>query len=1152
MNSNILGGRNNLFLKVKFLTAIIVILLSSGIIDCWAQKRDMRFKHLTTDNGFSQGQVRCIFQDSYGFIWIGTDNGLNRYDGQNFVVYKHNPLNQHTINNSDIRSIFEDSKGNIWIGTFIGLDLYDRKFDRFLRFKPQIIQTVVTDMLEDSKGNLWIGSHGSLYYYNTHTNNLKVYTKEANNLSNNFIRSIAKDKNDRLWVATINGLNYWDAAKGTFKSYLFDAKDNASFQSNRIAVLLVDYKNRLWVGTDKGLYLFVNSYEAPQKGIFRHFRNNPLDDRSIAKGSILSLLEDSQHNLWIGTENEGLDCLDLKKFDSGDPTFTHYQNDQTNAFSLSNNTVYAILEDRQKNLWVGTYSKGLNVFNRSSMRFSTAFNSKKAGFELSSSFVNTFFEEKDILWMGTDNGLNQVNKKTGKVKAFLNDPLNPRSITSNWIQAILKDSRGNLWIGTRGGGLNKFNYESETFTRFLNDPADSTSLPSNIIFSIYEDKEKNLWLGSLEGGLILFDRDKLHFKNYNNENPSNSPSYVTHICDASPKGGLWLLTIRTVDLYTPGKKMISYAHNPQDSNSISSDINICLHRDRNNNLWVGTDNGLNVLDVQTNKFKTYTTKDGLPDNTVKIIQEDDRGNLWVATNKGISKFIGATQYPSKPIFKNYTPSDGLQGYEFNRRAGFKDSKGWMYFGGSNGVNYFHPDSIRDNTYIPDVRIVDFLVLDKSVPIGTEDSPLKQNIALTKEITLSYKHSVFKFKFAAMNYISPERNQYAYKMEGFDTDWNYTGNLGEATYMNLSPGKYTFRVKASNNDGVWNETGTSLKIVITPPWWATWWFKLIIGLVIVLVVLIIYYIRFSYYRNREKELNYLVQKRTKELEVTNKLLMERQQRIEEQSAELYAQTESLQQSNDMLIEKQKYIEKQTAELEETNKQLSFLNATKDKIFSIIAHDLRNPFHTVMGFSELLMLKFSKLPQEKVSKYIQLIHAASLNGNNLLENLLHWSRSQTGKITFEPEPIDLSQVIRQTLNLLNINAHHKNIIIDISIGSATQIFADPNMILTIFRNLISNAIKFTPENGHISISSIAQDAQVEITIEDNGIGIAREIQPILFESNSNVTSKGTNNEQGTGLGLMLCREFVERHGGKIWVESELGKGSKFKFTIPVSRN
>lgn len=1144
-----LGKKYIQFLRKVFLRGIVIGMFLFQIAESIAQKQDIHFKHLTTDNGFSQGQVRCILQDSYGFIWIGTDNGLSRYDGQNFVVYKHNPLNKHSISISDIRCIFEDSKGNIWIGTFIGLDLYDRKLDRFTRFKPKVIESVGA-IIEDGKGNLWFGSHGSLYYYNTHTDELKRYTKETNKLSNNFIRSIVIDKNERIWLATINGLNCFDASNETFKSYYHDIRDNTSIRSNKIAILLVDYKNRLWVGTDKGLDLFTNSQDASGKGVFKHFRHNPLDNKTIAEGSIMSLLEDSEHNLWIGTEFEGLDRLDLKKLDTDNPAFFHYKNDPAQATSLSNNTVISLLEDRQKNLWVGTYSKGLSVFNRSSMRFSAAFDNQEKGYALSSNFVNSFFEEEDFLWVGTDMGLNQVNKKTGKIKTFLNDPLNPRSISSNWIQAILKDSRGNLWIGTRGGGLNKFSYQSGTFTRFLNDPMDSSSLLSNSIFSIYEDKKKNLWLGSLEGGLILFDRDKLSFKNYNN-NPSNSPSYVTQICGA-PQDGLWLLTIRTVDFFTPGKKQVTYAHNPQDPHSISSDINNCLHRDRNNNLWVGTDKGLNVLDVQTNRFKTYTTEDGLPDNTVKAILEDDHGNLWVSTNKGISKFIDAIKYPSIARFKNYAPSDGLQGHEFNRRACYKDSRGGMYFGGTKGINYFHPDSIKDNTDIPEVRITDFLILNKPLQIGAEHSPLKQNIYFTEEITLSYRLSVFTIKFVALNFISPERNQYAYKMEGFDKEWNYIGNVAEAPYMNLKPGRYTFRVKASNNDGVWNETGTSLKIVITPPWWATWWFKLIIGLVIVLVALVIYYIRFSYYRNREKELNYLVQKRTKELEVTNKLLMERQQRIEDQAAELYAQTESLQQSNDMLIEKQKYIEKQSTELEETNKQLSFLNATKDKIFSIIAHDLRNPFHTVMGFSELLMLKFNKLPQEKVSKYIQLIHTASLNGNNLLENLLHWSRSQTGKITFEPEPIDLSQVIRQTLNLININAHHKNITIDISVGSATQIFADPNMILTILRNLISNAIKFTPENGHISISSVSQLSYAEITIEDNGIGIAKEIQTTLFESNSGVSTRGTNNEQGTGLGLILCREFVERHGGKIWVESELGKGSKFKFTIPVSRS
>jgi ligand-binding sensor domain-containing protein/signal transduction histidine kinase len=1146
-----LGKKYKQFLRKVFLRGIVIGMFIFQIAESIAQKQDIHFKHLTTDNGLSQSLVRCIFQDSYGFIWVGTDNGLNRYDGRDFVVYKHSSSNDYTINNSDIRTIFEDSKGNLWIGTFLGLDLYDRKLDRFVRFRKKIPQTIISGILEDSKGNLWISTHVGLYLYSADTDVFNVYTKEANKLSDNAIRCMVLDKNDNVWVGTARGLNYFDKTTKTFVSYFSSLKEKNSLQSNKISVLRFDYENRLWIATDKGLDVFVNPLEVHKQPIFKSFRHDPLNGKTIAGGAILSLLEDSEHNLWIGTEAKGLSRLDLQRFNIDNPWFYYYKNDPEIASSLSHNSIYSLYEDKQKNLWVGTYSKGLDVFSRSSMRFSLAFNSKEKGYTLSSKYVNVFFEEGDFLWVGTDNGLNQVNKKNGKIEVFFNDPFNPQSISSNWVHSIFKDSRGDLWIGTRAGGLNKFNYSSGTFTRFLNNPLDSNSIQSNNIFAIYEDTKKNLWLGSMEGGLILFDRDKLRFRNFTKENASLATNYVTSIAEA-PNNSFWLLTIKTLDRFAPGMKTISYAHNPKDPQTISSDINICLHKDRNNNLWIGTDNGINLLNTKTNKFKTYTIKDGLPDNTVKIILEDDHGNLWLGTNKGISKFIDATKYPSIPKFKNYSPYDGLQGFDFNRRAGFKDSRGGMYFGGANGVNYFHPDSIKDNTDIPEVRITDFLILNKPLQIGAENSPLKQNIYFTEEIKLSYRQSVFTIKFVALNYISPERNQYAYKMEGFDNEWNYVGNDAEAAYMNLKPGRYTFRVKASNNDGVWNEKGASLKIVVLPPWWATWWFKAIIALFVLLIISLIFYIRVSYYRNREKELNYLVQQRTKELKITNQLLMERQQHIEEQSAELMAQTENLKETNDLLTEKQIYIQEQSQVLEEINKQLSFLNATKDKIFSIIAHDLRNPFHTVMGFSELLMLKFNKLPQEKVSKYIQLIHTASLNGNNLLENLLHWSRSQTGKITYEPEPIDLMQVIRQTLNLLNINAHHKNITIDISVGSATQIFADPNMILTILRNLISNAIKFTPENGHISISSVSQLSYAEITIEDNGIGIAKEIQPTLFESSSGVSTKGTNNEQGTGLGLILCREFVERHGGKIWVESEPEKGSKFKFTIPVSRS
>jgi len=411
----------------------------------------------------------------------------------------------------------------------------------------------------------------------------------------------------------------------------------------------------------------------------------------------------------------------------------------------------------------------------------------------------------------------------------------------------------------------------------------------------------------------------------------------------------------------------------------------------------------------------------------------------------------------------------------------------------------------------------------------------------------------------------------YKMEGFDNQWRQTdANNRIATYTNLDPGNYLFKVKASNNDGVWNEAGTFIKVTILPPWWKTWWFKTMSILIIVSSIFAAYYIRLALYRIRQKELTFLVQQRSQELmqtneklierqarieeyaeevKVTNDQLLDRQARIEEQSEELRSQAGRLREVNEQLIEKQKLIEKQSDVVQEINNQLSVLNSTKDRFFTIIAHDLRNPFNVVIGFSKILLREFQNLPTQTVKEYMEMIHNSSVNGNNLLDNLLQWSRSQTGRISFDPVSLNLWSLVEENLALLSADAQKKNIHIHSFIDSKLMVLADGNMIKTVFRNLISNAIKFTDQNGEITLSAIAERTQVEITVMDNGVGITEDVRNMLFHVNTNISTKGTLNESGTGLGLILCKEFVEKHGGKIWVESEVGKGSKFKFTLPM---
>jgi len=505
---------------------------------------------------------------------------------------------------------------------------------------------------------------------------------------------------------------------------------------------------------------------------------------------------------------------------------------------------------------------------------------------------------------------------------------------------------------------------------------------------------------------------------------------------------------------------------------------------------VGTNTkGLFFCNPEGKIIKTYDITNGLPNNKVQAIIDDNHGNIWISTSGGISRLDTKTQQ-----WKNYSKADGLQGDQFFQQSFLKTSKGELYFGGFNGFNSFFPDSLKDNDFIPPVYITDLEILNKPVSYAIPGSQFQTHISEAKEIRLNWDQSVFSFSFSAINYTASEKNQYAYIMEGFEKEWNYTNaSRRYVTYTNLNPGEYTFRVKASNNDGVWNDNGVSLRVIILPPWWNTWWFKLILIFGVIFILVAIYLSRI---RNLNKQ----------------KILLE------------------------------KSVVRKTAELNE-------LNASKDKFFSIIAHDLKNPFNTIIGFSDILIEEISSGDLVKGNEYARMIHSSAVQTFRLLENLLEWANSQTGKISYKPSPVNLNELLKEDFGTLNDMAIRKNIELKPFIPENLVVMADRNMIKTVLRNLISNAIKFTPKNGKVEVNALTNDKYAEIAVSDNGIGMTKEIRAKIFRIDANHLTRGTENEKGTGLGLFLCKEFVEKHGGKILVESESGKGSTFKFILPM---
>jgi len=809
----------------------ILFLISLYSVD--AQPEHIQFRHLTTDNGLSQSWVHSVIQDKYGFIWMASEDGLNRYDGNNFRIYKNNLRDQYSISNNGILALFENSKGDLLIGTRKGLNLYDRKNDKFIRY-PRWSERI-TSIAEDKNKILWVGTGSGLYSLDLKNDSINTYSSPVDLSRNSVSRLVSGqilkiyvDSKNNVWIGSSNGLHLYVRKDNSFINYYHDENNPNSISSDVIRPILEDNAGRLWIGTSAGLDLFVNNQEHSQKGKFIHYQNIINDKKSISNGPVMALFEDNKHNLWIGIENGGLNVINLETYNKNSAIFNHFKNDPKKENSLSNNSIYSIIQDNQGNIWISTFGKGLNIINPLGDRFIHYKSESGDKNSLSNNQVNTFLEDNDFLWIGTEGGLNLYNKKDDTFKHYLHDPLNKRSIGSNAVWAICKDKKGNLWVGTWGGGLNRFDYKTETFEHFYNNPDDTNSISSNNMFAIFEDSKGNLWIGTMGGGLNMFDYKNNRFIRYTESNSHLYTNYVPSIIEAK-SGDLWLSNENSFERFNiKTKEFENFIHSDNDSTSLSSNKAISIYEDSKGNLWFGTDAGLNLFNKATKGFICYRKEDGLPDNAINSIVEDKDGNLWLSTDKGLSKFINAINLPVKPEFRNYGYEDGLQGNEFCPRSSCKGADGKLYFGGPNGFNVFDPEKIKENTYIPPIVITGFNIFNKPELLG--ERGINKDLDSTDDLVLSYKQSVFSFEFAALNFISSFKNQYAYKMEGFDEDWNYIGTKHSAAYTNLDPGKYIFRVKGSNNDGIWNEKGIALPIIITPPFWETIWFRFILVIV----------------------------------------------------------------------------------------------------------------------------------------------------------------------------------------------------------------------------------------------------------------------------------------------------------------------------------
>jgi ligand-binding sensor domain-containing protein/DNA-binding CsgD family transcriptional regulator len=810
-----------------------------------AQPKEFAFDHLGVEDGLSNPAVTAIYQDNKGFMWFGTYNGLNRYDGYEIKSYFFNQKDSLSLGDNRVTCIFEDDKKNIWVGTNVGgLNLYNRSYDNFIRYtkeasaKYRISSNKIETIFQDSKGNLWVGTNDGLNLFDYANGSFKTYHKKENDpasLNSNTVYSILERGNKELIVLTNEKqLNKYSDTPEGFLRFAIDQNQSELLKTARF--LFQDKEQNIWIGTlDDGILKYNNQ-------TLRQYHHEPGNEKSLSHNLVKCMMEDDRGNLWVGTDGGGLNV-----YNASTDNFTAIKADLENRTGLNSNAIYSLYQDRSGTIWVGTFGGGVNVYNREKSKFIRYGSNKNDPNSLSHKSVLALLEDHEgNVWIGTDGGgLNLFNRETGTFKHFRHDPSDPYSISSDVVKSLYEDSNNNLWVGTYLGGLNLFDKKTNRFYPIKPSPPESMEFSTSIIWDIHEDSHNNLWLATLGNGLCIYHRDKqkfTHFQPFAGFGSLGDYNIISMLTDS--EGNLWIGTEdRGINLYDYKTGHFKYLrHDSEDERSLSSDHAWALFEDSNRNIWVGTSEGLNLFEKESKTFRHFTTEDGLAGNIINNILEDLQGNLWITSDKGLTRFN-----PQKGTFKNYDVRDGLQSNDFNGNSAMRSRNGDLFFGGINGFNIFTPTKLKENPHAPPVVLTDFQIFNKPVKIGANEI-LQQHISETHQIVVSYKESVVSFKFAALNYISPEKNLYAYKMEGFEQDWNYSSIKREVTYTNLDPGTYTFKVKAANNDGVWNEAGTSVKFIVTPPWWETVWFKTMMSLTLLSAGVVVYKIRTRNIRN----------------------------------------------------------------------------------------------------------------------------------------------------------------------------------------------------------------------------------------------------------------------------------------------------------------
>lgn len=1075
-----------------YLQAITCLLFVAGMLmaNAYAQSPAVErnrvsphfsFSHILPDQVAAIGYITAIAQDREGFMWFGGANGLARFDGHQLRIYRKDDRDPHSLSHNYVNDIRRDSAGNLWVATRKGINRFDAQADNFVHYltgrdspDAQSVDDVMA-IEESNDGRLWLATRGGFYRFDSAAETFRKYSI-AEDAEGAWVWTLVKDQQGILWLGhQSRGVTRFNPATGEMRHY--GKAEGLGFMD--IRELYVDSDNNLWAGSyGAGLFMLDNQRER-----FVSITHDTQEKSAI----VWSVLEDREHNLWIGDGS----AVYVRR--QGSEQFVRFTYDETEPASPGNYVVNELFEDAAGDIWLGYFPSGVDVVDRQASLFDNyRYSASNTNSVTEGGVLSAVRDKSGKLWIGAGYGLNYFDPLKQKFTRYKHDPANPDSMSGNTVLALsLDEARQQLWLGIWSGGLNRLDLTTGKFKHYLPDANNPAAIRGREPWSVVRDNNGYLWIAT-EEGLNRYDPATDSFRYFipPPEQLDGDKVLYARVVTVDKQGRIWVGAIRGLYLFDPVSETFTrYRHNDGDATSLGADFVFALYEDKRGNFWVGTDGGgLNLMNRTSGTFTAYTSRDGLADDVVAGIIEDDQGYLWLGTQKGIARFD-----VDKKQFRNFDKRFGLNDNLFNRNTPVKLESGELFFGNSRGFVLFNPAAISTNHYLPPVVLTNLSILNKPAVIGGKNSPLSRAINHTDHIRLTHKASVFTLEFSALNYQMSEENQYAYRLQGFDSDWIYAGNKRTATYTNLDAGDYLFEVKASNNDGVWSDQVARLAITIQPAFWQTWWAYVIYALL--LLVIFWWFLRIQRAR-----------------------LQYEQQQVEQERS---------------LVRRLQQVDK-----------------LRDEFLANTSHELRTPLNGIIGLAEsLLDGGGGKLPAQ--AQYsLRLIAASGQRLAALVNDILDFSKLKNQSIALHKKALDLRVLVDVVITLSRPLVGDKKLALHNMVpADLPAIYADEDRLLQILHNLIGNAVKFT-HAGNVNVFADVKDDQILIQIADTGIGIPAEQLAEIFQAFYQVDGRTERVYGGTGLGLSITKQLVELHGGSISVESTLDQGSVFSVRLPLS--